>query len=303
MEGRAPSRPSADHRWRDELRLVRFMSGPDRAGPSVPSADRTEPVPPFRQRTGQSRSPRFMCGAGEEAFDFRGSVDGCRGVVYPFEVINRVVLAEKLDGLPVDDPGAVANRRELRWFNSYLGTHTWFRQTVLPELNRGDRVLEIGAGEGHLVSHLAACADDRDIAPTAWAALDAKPVFKGHSAVEFVAEDLLQFDGYPDTPVIFGNMILHQFEAEALACLGRLWRDHARLLVFQEPARSRLHHALCSIATLPMSHVSRHDAGVSIRAGFRSSELPDALGLHRNDWDLRVRTTLRGAYRMTARRK
>lgn len=215
----------------------------------------------------------------------------------------RVVLPERLDDLPVDDPGAVANRRELRLFNAFLGTHAWFRRAVLPQLTDGDRVLEIGAGEGRLVAHLEARTRNGEAAQVSWAALDAKPAFNGHSSIDFVVEDLLHYDGFPGTPVVFGNMILHQFENESLSRLGRHWRDHARLLVFQEPARSRLHHALCALATLPMSDVSRHDAGVSIRAGFRGTELPDALGLCRSEWNLQIRTTVRGAYRLTALRK
>jgi hypothetical protein len=217
--------------------------------------------------------------------------------------MNRIVLPEQLDSLPFDDPGARANRRELRLFNAFLGTNSWFRKQLLARLESKDRVLEIGAGEGRLIDHLAGEMRRGGEVSASWTALDAQPVFSGHPSIHFVVGDLIQHTAYPEVQVVFGNMILHQFERDHLGHLGGIWRDHARLLVFQEPARSRVHHALCSVATLPMSRVSRHDAGVSIRAGFRETELPDALGLDRTDWDLHVTTTLRGAYRMVAERR
>jgi hypothetical protein len=214
--------------------------------------------------------------------------------------MERVVLPEQLDSLPFDDPGARANRRELRYFNHFLGTKAWFSRQLVPRLQPGDRVLEIGAGEGHVIDHLARKVRGRGEMQASWVALDAQPVFSGHASIEFVVDDLLRYDGYAEAAVVFGNMILHQFEAGHLGKLGQNWINHARLLVFQEPARSRVHHALCGLATLPMSRVSRHDASVSIRAGFRGEELPGLLGLSGSEWCWNVTTTLRGAYRMVA---
>jgi hypothetical protein len=217
--------------------------------------------------------------------------------------MKRVVLPEYLDSLPPDDPGARANRRELRLFNAFLGTKSWFRRELLNRLQPADRVLEIGAGEGLVIDHLARRLQRHKDPGVSWTALDAQPVFSGHPSIEFVMDDLLQYKDYPQSRVVFGNMILHQFGEDELKRLGEIWHRHARLLVFQEPARSRLHHALCGLSTLPMSQVSRHDASVSIRGGFRGEELPDLLGLPVQDWVWKVRSTLRGAYRMIASRK
>ena len=51
------------------------------------------------------------------------------------------------------------------------------------------------------------------------------------------------------------------------------------------------------------SHVTLHDAHVSIAAGFRDDELPRLLGLDPASWEIQLGTTLLGAYRMTACRR
>jgi hypothetical protein len=56
-------------------------------------------------------------------------------------------------------------------------------------------------------------------------------------------------------------------------------------------------------ALLGGSHVTRHDARVSIAAGFLGDELPAALGLDPRNWHWRCTTTALGAYRMIALRR
>ncbi|MEM7146970.1 MAG: hypothetical protein AAF591_17700, partial [Verrucomicrobiota bacterium] len=62
----------------------------------------------------------------------------------------RVVEAEILDGLPVDDPEAVGSRRDLRRLNAVMGNHRW----LCGRVRGGERVVEIGAGEGDLARRL-----------------------------------------------------------------------------------------------------------------------------------------------------
>ncbi len=217
--------------------------------------------------------------------------------------MDRIIKPEKLDSLPPFDPEAVSSRKDLRFFNSYLGTAGWFAGEVLGEIRESDHILEIGAGEGTLIHALHDRARGNGSHPFAWTALDLKPVFEEkRPEVTYVVEDLLRFPGYGAATVVIGNMILHQFEPEALEHLGREMRASARLLVFQEPSRSRFTHFLCRCFSFAMSPATRHDAPVSIEAGFRGAEIPDALGLSPRDWDWRIETTLRGAHRLVARR-
>lgn len=218
--------------------------------------------------------------------------------------MDRIVKPEKLDSLLPFDPEAVSSRKDLRVFNAYLGTMGWFAGKVLGDIGEEDHVLEIGAGEGTLIHSLHDRARGSGSHAADWTALDLLPVFRGkRPGVSYIVEDLLRFSGYGEATVVIGNMILHQFEEEALVDLGRQISARARLLVFQEPARSRFVHTLCRCFSFAMSSATRHDAPVSIEAGFRGSEIPRALGLSPLDWDWRTKTTLRGAHRLVARRR
>ena len=48
---------------------------------------------------------------------------------------------------------------------------------------------------------------------------------------------------------------------------------------------------------------TRHDAPISVRAGFVGMELPSLLGFSSDEWDVEVRNGLFGAYRMAAQRR
>lgn len=218
--------------------------------------------------------------------------------------MDRIVKPEKLDSLPPFDPEAVSSRKDLRIFNAYLGTRGWFAGKLLGDIGEEDHVLEIGAGEGTLIHSLHDRARGNGSTPVAWTALDLMPVFREKQpGVSYVVEDLLRFPGYGEATVVIGNMILHQFEPDALEHLGRQISARARLIVFQEPARSRFFHTLCRCCAFAMSPATRHDAPVSIEAGFRGNEIPLALGLSPLEWDWRTATTLRGAHRLVARRR
>lgn len=218
--------------------------------------------------------------------------------------MHRVVLPEFLDSLPPDHADARVSRRDIGLFNLYLGTLPWFVRILKANLKGGESLLEIGAGEGKLVGSLCKLLNSGTAESPSWTALDRSPVFnEDDRGIHFVAEDLLHFDGYNGFDVIFGNMILHQFTDAELSRIGAHLCKSARLLVFQETLRLKIFYALCLLVALPLSRVSRHDALVSIRAGFRNDELPQKMGLDPRYWRWETTSTLRGAYRMIARRK
>jgi len=229
-------------------------------------------------------------------------------------MLPRRVQPEILDSLPPDHPDAVHNRRDLRFFNGLMGNYRWFARVLGTHLRPQDRVLELGAGEGDLGRYL-----HRQVyqeraqqvcAPTVstkaiYSGLDLWPRPKDWPAIwSWHRDDLTTFPGYAEPSVIFGNLILHQFEDDVLRALGRKWREHARLLVFCEPARSQLHLAQLPLARLAgINYVSRHDARVSIHAGFRSNELPQLLGVNTPPWRMALHQTFLGAYRLVAVRE
>lgn len=221
----------------------------------------------------------------------------------PSVPMKRLVQPEILDSLPEGHPDAAANRRDLRLINRVMGNYLWLRSRLQSELRPDDRVLEIGAGTGDLGLYLRRgcpgrlphyCGLDLWSRPAAWP-----------RDWEWVQEDLLRFDLYSDFTVIIANLILHQFEDEALRELGRkLSCKGTRLILANEPARRKIHQwQLKLLHPLGLNHVSRHDGHVSVAAGFRHNELPELMGLTGPEWRVECRTGVLGACRMTASRQ
>jgi hypothetical protein len=212
--------------------------------------------------------------------------------------MQRILEPELLDSLPPNHPDALHNRRDLRLTNLVLGTHRWLERTLPRLLRPGEPTLELGAGTGELGRRLHRAgvpADGLDMwpRPAGW------PTHRAWHVA-----DLRTFAGYADYPVVFGNLIFHQFAGDELAKLGGDLRRSARLVVACEPARRRVSQVLYR-ALAPLfgaNRVSLHDAHVSIAAGFRGDELPRALGLARPGWTITCTTTLLGIQRMVARR-
>ncbi|MCE9610230.1 MAG: hypothetical protein K8R23_08470 [Chthoniobacter sp.] len=211
----------------------------------------------------------------------------------------RILQPELLDSLPPDHPDALHNRRDLRLTNFAMGNFRWFARVLPPLARPGERVLELGAGTGELGFRLhrrglAVDGLDRWTRPASWAAAHA-----WHRA------DVELFPAYADYPVVIGNLIFHQFSDDTLAALGAKLRPTARVIVACEPVRRRLSQILFATVAplLGANDISRHDARVSIAAGFRGDELPLVLGLDVATWNCRVTTTFRGAYRLIAVRR
>ncbi len=210
--------------------------------------------------------------------------------------MRRTLEAEILDSLAPDHPAALHNRRDLRLTNQLMGNHRWMVRTARRLIRPGERALEIGAGTGELGRQLNAAGVATD-------ALDLWPEPTGWpTGCAWHRADLREFAGYAAYDVVLGNLIFHQFPEKELAVLGRLLTPTARVIIACEPVRRRFSQALfaAGAALLGANYVSRHDARVSIAAGFTGDELPGALGLDRPDWTWECQTTALGAYRMVA---
>lgn len=217
-------------------------------------------------------------------------------------VLERTVQPEILDTLPEDDPGAIRNRQDILRINRIMGTFSWFHRQLRAHLRPGEPILEIGAGAGDLAcflhhrsgpEHLNWTGLDTWSRPAAWP-----------DDWDWVVQDLTTFSGYPDYPVIVGNLILHQFKNPDLRDLGKRLSRKARLLLFNEPARHPFPLFLMRASFLIGMHpISRHDGSISVRAGFRGEELPRLLELPPDSWSWKLQTTLAGGYRMAAWRK
>ena len=103
--------------------------------------------------------------------------------------------------------------------------------------------------------------------------------------------------------VMFSNLLLHHFQPEPLAELLRLASCSTRAFIALEPARARrlLFYARF-LWLLGCGPVTRHDACVSIRAGFAAHEL-SSLWPNREDWELTERRAGLFSHLFIARRK
>jgi SAM-dependent methyltransferase len=217
----------------------------------------------------------------------------------PYGVTSRTVQAELLDSLPHDHPDACDNRRDLRRINAIMGNHRWLARALRAYARPGGSVLELGAGTGELARRLRrngwrVDGLDRCPAPGAW------PV-----EAQWHRADLRAFIGFDAYDVICGNLIFHQFSASELQAVGRRIQKRAQLILACEPARL-LHSQRMFRLFAPLigaNHVSRHDAHVSIAAGFLGEELPRLLGLDPERWAWRCDTAFLGAYHLIAWRR
>ena len=201
----------------------------------------------------------------------------------------RRLVPELLDELAPDDPRAVRSRRDLRVVNRIMG-HAGLLARALDAVVPGVplHLVELGAGDGTLLKRLAQLRAARwgngivtllDMTPTvAPATLDALGSFGW--TVDVVAADALEWlEQSPGAPnaVTFANLFVHHFEGERLARLLAGIAAHSRAFVCCEPRRARFalvgSHLLWAIGC---NDVTRHDAVVSVHAGFRERELTRA---------------------------
>lgn len=216
----------------------------------------------------------------------------------------REVRPEKLDALPSSHPDALASRRDLRRLNSWFGTFRWFSKK-LPIFGKSSKLrLELGAGDGSLSAFLQGrCIANEAKRTPSWHCMDIRPeMLRKTKGLEWHLEDLLKFNQYDQFDVIFGNLILHQFKDDDLRKFGESIGDTTHALVFQEPWRSRFFMWGSHCLTRFLHPVTRHDAAVSVRAGFRGEELPHLLGLNKGSWKVHLEYSPLGMYRMVALR-
>jgi Methyltransferase domain len=212
----------------------------------------------------------------------------------------RRVEPEWLDALPQDDPRAMRSRRDLRRINGLMMNRALVARELRRVRPREERrtIVEIGAGDGTFMLRVAGELRSK------WGAadvvlLDQQSLVHQATKEKFislgwrprpVAADVFAWLDQVAAPVfdvIVANLFLHHFDADRLAELLRLVARRARVLIACEPRRSG--SALLGSYLLGLTgcnDVSRHDAVVSVRAGFKGKEL-SALWPARSGWMLR----------------
>jgi hypothetical protein len=210
-------------------------------------------------------------------------------------MMQRVVEPEILDNLAHDDPQAVRSRRDLRLVHFLMGNELWLLRVMKRHAAAAaEGICEWGAGDGAFAARMADKFPDASIT-----AVDLSPRPAGlDPRIVWHQGDLLA-GAASHGGLLVANMFLHHFEGPQLRQLGEMCCGF-RVLVFNEPDRSR-QALFWSTLLLPfVGQVTRHDMPVSIRAGFRRGELPAMLGLSPDEWRIEETSTWRGARRVVA---
>lgn len=229
--------------------------------------------------------------------------------------MKREVQPELLDTLPPDDPRARRSRRDLRRVNAWMGNGVTLAHALRGSANGRvpGQILELGAGDGQLLLRVA-----RTLAPL-WpdvevTLLDRQPLVEAMTLANFAAlgwraetkvADV--FDEVADRgrplDIVIANLFLHHFSTEQLTKLFGALAERARLVVALDPRRG-VWPLFCSrlLGGLGCNAVTRHDARVSVRAGFAATEL-SSLWPQSGDLELSERSAGLFSHLFVARRK
>ncbi|HUZ07649.1 MAG TPA: methyltransferase domain-containing protein [Candidatus Paceibacterota bacterium] len=199
--------------------------------------------------------------------------------------MKRIVQSELLDTLPPDDPRAVHSRRDLRRVNGWMRNHVIMADALQSALNRHapGQITELGAGDGNFLFRVA-----QRLSP-AWPNVTAtlidlqknvpEETLVAFAALGWRAEAVVaDVFHWPQTTsaneVVIANLFLHHFETASLAKLLHLISQRADLFIALEPRRSSW-SVFCSrlLWIIGCNDVTRHDAAISVRAGFSGQEL------------------------------
>ena len=211
--------------------------------------------------------------------------------------MTRILQPEWLDTLPVSDPEAARSRADLQRVNAWLG-HRRILVRALQSAPTRDvrRIVELGTGDGTLALALATKLSVRwpkvELALVDQQRLVTPQTVAGFRRVGWeprvVQTDVLAWPAAAEpADLIFANLFLHHFETSALRRILHAAAARTSCFVALEPRRNWVARAACELLWLiGCNRVTRHDARLSVCAGFRGHELsalwPEACG-----WSLR----------------
>lgn len=202
--------------------------------------------------------------------------------------MRRVVEPELLDELPRQNPLAQGSREDLQRLNAWMG-HAGILSRQLQRLptQPSRRLLDLGSGDGRFMWQVAKRLP-RNWRGTGIDLLDRRAAVAPQARKGFeqlgwraasINADVSQFLlNVPEQQwsIICANLFLHHFAETSLRELLELVSQHTAVFVAIEPRRS-LWSLLASrmVGLLGCNRVTRHDAPVSVRAGFSAKALSD----------------------------
>jgi hypothetical protein len=196
----------------------------------------------------------------------------------------RVLEPEFLDALPANSPDAVRSRADLRRVNRWMRNERHLVAVIRGLCQAPTKILEVGSGDGTFILSLARRLNWKH--PVRLTMLDMQPVvsnatLEGLHALGWQTEvraqtlqDWLDSNRAASIDLVLGNLFWHHLSDQELkdsfASISRI----CRAFLACEPRR----WAPAQIATrllwaIGCSKITRHDARVSVNAGFRDQEL------------------------------
>jgi len=200
--------------------------------------------------------------------------------------MNRVLTPELLDELPPEEPRAIQSRKDLQRINAWMGNATHVARQLRDRITTPPRtLLELGCGDGTFLLKFARQLSSKwsDVQVTL---LDQQNIVRPETVQNLdrlgwtatvVTADLrhwlpAQAPGSYD--LVVANLVLHHFTDGELRDLFASLARTSNAFVACDPRRWI--PALVStrfLWVIGCNDVTRHDARVSVEAGFRDQEL------------------------------
>jgi len=228
----------------------------------------------------------------------------------------RQVTPEWLDALPAHDPRAAQSRRDIERLNAWMKHDRILAAALAAAIPdpQTPRLVELGAGGGGSLLRVARRLRGRWTHAEA-TLVDCAAVFEQRSRAEFAAlgwrvhavtNDALAWlreASAAEAEIVVTNLFLHQFATEQVREFFFHAARLARVVVAVEPRRGLVPLLFSQLVGLiGCGPVTRHDAPVSVRAGFTGGELT-ALWPDRGNWQLTERRAGLFSHRFVARRR
>ena len=199
----------------------------------------------------------------------------------------RRVEPEWLDELPPEDPRAIRSRKDLQRVNAFMGNPKIMAGALRAafEGKAARSIVDLGAGDGRLMLEAA-----RQLSPvwknTHVTLLDRQSILSPATLKDFetlgwhaegLKTDVLDWLRQPaaqSSDAIVANLFLHHFREAQLTELLRQAAGRTQVFIAVEPRRRAWALAFGRLLWLiGCGPVTRHDALISIRAGFARREM------------------------------